>query len=73
VDLKPVIDAGVLGLLVYLIFIISSKVDKMIDAHQKLLGQLIEIIGREDVARAEMSRQESDWRYDHDSNPPPPP
>lgn len=63
-DLKPVIDAGVLGLLVYIVFLISSKADKMIDAHQKLLTQLIEIIGREAVKRTELARM----RYEEETN-----
>jgi len=46
-DFKTILDAGSLGLLLYVVFIVGQKVDKMMDAHQALMQQLIEIIGRE--------------------------
>jgi len=46
-DFKTILDAGSLGLLLYVVFIVGQKVDKMMDAHQSLMQQLIEIIGRE--------------------------
>ena len=50
-DLKTILDAGSFGLLVFIVFMIGQKIDRMIDTTEKLMSQLIEIIGRDTVNR----------------------
>lgn len=50
-DLKTILDAGSFGLLVFIVFMVGQKIDRMIDTTEKLLSQLIEIIGRDTVNR----------------------
>lgn len=52
-DLKTILDAGSFGLLVFIVVMIGQKVDKMMESNEKLMTQLIEIIGREAKANAE--------------------
>jgi hypothetical protein len=56
-DIKTILDAGSLGLLLYVVFIVGQKVDKMMDAHERLLAQLIEIIGRETAERVNNTQE----------------
>lgn len=53
-DIKAIIDAGSLGLLIYIVFIVGQKVDRMMDTNERLMSQLIEIIGREAKERSEL-------------------
>jgi hypothetical protein len=50
-DLATIIDAGSFGLLVLIVFMIGQKIDRMIDVTEKLMAQLIEIIGRDAVKK----------------------
>lgn len=51
-DLKTILDAGSFGLLVFIVFMVGQKIDRMIDKTEKLMSQLIEIIGRDVQERA---------------------
>jgi len=53
VDLKTILDAGSFGLLVFIVFMTGQKIDRMIDTTEKLMSQLIEIIGREAISRSD--------------------
>jgi len=46
-DWKTILDAGGMGVLVLVLFMASKKIDRIHDTLDKLLGQLIEIIGRD--------------------------
>lgn len=51
-DIKTILDAGSFGLLVFIVFMVGQKIDRMIDKTEKLMSQLIEIIGRDVQERA---------------------
>lgn len=57
-DLKTILDAGSFGLLVFIVFMVGQKIDRMIDKTEKLMSQLIEIIGRDAVRQ--VVREEDD-------------
>jgi hypothetical protein len=46
-DWKAIIDAGGMGVLVLVLFMASKKIDRIHDTLDRLLAQLIEIIGRD--------------------------
>lgn len=52
-DIKTILDAGSFGLLVFIVFMVGQKIDRMIDTTEKLMSQLIEIIGRDAMRRAD--------------------
>lgn len=70
-DVKTILDAGGIGVLVFVLFISSKKIDRMIDSMDKLLGQLIEIIGRKHIEEVEQDRQKRNGNADHKHPPEP--
>jgi hypothetical protein len=66
-DLKTILDAGGIGVLLVVLFISSKKIDRLIDSFDKLLGQLIEIIGRDTAQEVEERRLRRNGNTDHKS------
>jgi len=50
-DFKTVLDAGGMGILVLVLWMASKKIDRIHDTLDRLLAQLIEIIGRDTTER----------------------
>ena len=69
IDLKAILDAGGMGILVLVLFMASKKIDRIHDTLDKLLAQLIEIIGRDAKARHDETvqrREAQNEQEEHD-------